>query len=167
MEAIGLLAGGIAHDFNNLLGVMMGNAELVAERMTGDEKIKKRMEEIKTASQRAAALTNQLLAFSRQQVLSPQVINLNDVVRETVRMLERLIGEDIKVNVQFHNGLWNITADSGQIQQVILNLAVNARDAMPKGGRLSIGTENVILVSLLIRRQPPRYPLFPYTTLFP
>jgi len=158
MEAIGLLAGGIAHDFNNLLGVMMGNAELVAERMTGDEKIKKRMEEIKTASQRAAALTSQLLAFSRQQVLSPQVINLNDVVRETVRMLERLIGEDIKVNVQFHDGLWNITADSGQIQQVILNLAVNARDAMPKGGRLSIETENVSLDASYARTHLPLEP---------
>jgi PAS domain S-box-containing protein len=158
MESIGLLAGGVAHDFNNLLGVIMGNAELVAEKLPDDEKLKKRMSEIKTASQRAAALTGQLLAFSRQQVLSPQVINLNDIVCETVRMLDRLIGEDIKVDVQLHDGLWNITADSGQIQQVILNLAVNARDAMPKGGRLSIGTDNIILDASYARSHLPLDP---------
>jgi len=155
MEAIGLLAGGIAHDFNNMLGVIMGNAELVAEKVKGDPKLSKRLDEIKTASQRAAALTGQLLAFSRQQVLSPQVINLNDVVRETVRMLDRLIGEDIKVDVELAEGLWNVTADSGQVQQVLLNLAVNARDAMPKGGSLRITTENIELDETYARTHFP------------
>jgi two-component system, cell cycle sensor histidine kinase and response regulator CckA len=158
MEAIGLLAGGIAHDCNNMLGVIMGNAELVAEKVKEDPKLSKRLDEIKIASQRAAALTGQLLAFSRQQVLSPQVINLNDIVRETVRMLDRLIGEDIRVHVGLAEGLWNVTADSGQVQQVLLNLAVNARDAMPKGGSLKITTENIELDETYARTHFPVSP---------
>src|SRR5205807_1654224 len=103
-----------------------------------NDKLKKGMLEITTASERAASLTHQLLAFSRQQVLSPETINLNDVVRETEQMLSRLISEDIQIEVNLQQELWNITADSGQIQQVLLNLAINARDSMPKGGKLSI-----------------------------
>lgn len=145
MEAIGRLAGGIAHDFNNLLTAIKGHAELLLAEI--DESSSKRadIEEIWKASERAAALTRQLLAFSRQQVSQPRVLNLNDVVNEIGSMLGRLIGEDVELVLLPDPDLGYVMADPGQMEQVLMNLAVNARDAMPRGGRLTIETSNVEL----------------------
>lgn len=145
MEAIGRLAGGIAHDFNNLLGVIIGYSELVLDRVAPDEKTSKQVQEIKKASNRAASLTSQLLAFSRQQVLEPKVLNLNDTISDIDKMLRRLIGEDVELQTSLASGLGFVKADPGQIGQIIMNLAVNARDAMPNGGKLIIETSNVEL----------------------
>jgi PAS domain S-box-containing protein len=143
MEAVGQLAGGIAHDFNNLLTAISGYAELLLSKLSGDDALARDAEEIRRAGDRAAALTQQLLAFSRRQVLQPRVIDLNLVVGETESMLRRLIGEDIELVTRLAGDLWPVRADSGQVEQVIVNLAVNARDAMPLGGRLTIETLNV------------------------
>jgi two-component system, cell cycle sensor histidine kinase and response regulator CckA len=143
MEAVGRLAGGIAHDFNNLLGVIIGYSELVSSGLPADSVLHKRVEAIKQAGQRAAALTTQLLAFSRKQTLQPRVVNLNSVVTETEKLLRPLLGEDIERMVALDAKLGQVKADAGQIVQVIMNLAVNARDAMPNGGKLSIETANV------------------------
>jgi len=145
MEAIGRLAGGIAHDFNNLLTAIKGHAELLLAEI--DESSSKRadIEEIWKASERAAVLTRQLLAFSRQQVSQPRVLNLNDVVNEIGSMLGRLIGEDVELVLLPDPDLGYVMADPGQMEQVLMNLAVNARDAMPRGGRLTIETSNVEL----------------------
>jgi two-component system cell cycle sensor histidine kinase/response regulator CckA len=139
MDAIGQLAGGIAHDFNNLLTVIAGYGQLARARV-GDGAGADELAEIARAAERAAILTRQLLAFSRRQVLDPIVLDLGDVVRELTPMLERLIGEDIAVEVRADDALPGVLADAGQIEQVIVNLAVNARDAMPDGGRLLIDT---------------------------
>jgi signal transduction histidine kinase/ActR/RegA family two-component response regulator len=141
MEAVGRLAGGVAHDFNNLLMAISGYAELALSAKT-DASRRERIEEIATAADRAAALTRQLLAFSRKQVLQPRVISLNTVVSEIEKMLGRLIGEDIELVTRLTPTLLNVLADPGQLEQVLVNLAVNARDAMPEGGRLVIETEN-------------------------
>jgi PAS domain S-box-containing protein len=145
MEAVGRLAGGVAHDFNNLLTVINGYSELLQERLASDAKSSTFVNEIYDAGQRAASLTRQLLAFSRRQVLAPQVLSLNAVVSNLEKMLKRLIGEDIKLNTLLDPSLHHAKADPGQIEQVIMNLAVNARDAMPTGGLLTIETRNVEL----------------------
>jgi two-component system cell cycle sensor histidine kinase/response regulator CckA len=143
MEAVGRLAGGVAHDFNNLLSVVISSCDLVLLRMTPGDRSRAEIEEIRKAGQRAAALTRQLLAFSRQQVLQPRVLNLNDVVHGMERMLSRVLGEDIVLELDIAQDLARVKADPSQIEQVIMNLAVNARDAMPTGGQLRIETRNI------------------------
>jgi len=142
MEVVGHLAGGVAHDFNNLLAVILGCCQFLEqdETLIGDGR--DLVEDIYKAASRAATLTKQLLAFSRQQILHPKVLNLNEVVTEAVTMLDRLIGEDIKVTTNLNAGLWPVKVDAGQMTQVIMNLALNARDAMPEGGKLTIETAN-------------------------
>lgn len=143
MEAIGRLAGGIAHDFNNLLTVITGYSEVALSRLHDDDPLHVELDEIRQAGHRAAALTSQLLAFSRRQVLQPKVLDLNTVVTDLEKLLHRLIGEDINLVVSLAPSLGQIHVDPGQIEQVLMNLSVNARDAMPKGGRLVIETYNV------------------------
>jgi two-component system cell cycle sensor histidine kinase/response regulator CckA len=143
MEAVGRLAGGIAHDFNNLLMVIQGYAELLIDRSKPGDAFRRNAEQIQEASQRAASLTRQLLAFSRKQMLAPTVLSIQGVVADMEKILRRLIGEDIELVSVNAPDLWRIKADRSQIEQVILNLAVNARDAMPRGGKLTIETENV------------------------
>ena len=151
MESVGRLAGGIAHDFNNLLTVITGYSELLLKRFTEDEDLADKLEEIRKASKRASALTYQLLAFSRKQVLQPKVVDINAIVTEVGKMLQRLIGEDIELVMVLHPGIGRIKADPGQISQIIMNLTVNARDAMPQGGKLSIETTNVDLDQEYVR----------------
>ncbi len=151
MEAVGRLAGGIAHDFNNLLTVIKGYSELLVEEVGGDGRLRRAAEEIDKAADRAALLTRQLLAFSRRQVLEPEVLDLNDVVANMDKMLRRLIGEDIDLVSVRRPGLGRVKADPGQIEQVIMNLAVNARDAMPQGGKLTLETANVELDEVYAR----------------
>ncbi len=153
LEAVGLLAGGIAHDFNNLLCVILGNTELLLETKQS-EKQQRYAEEIKKANGRAAQLTRQLLAFSRKQVLYPTVLNLNTVVADTGKLLRRLIGEDIQIVTESQADLGSIRADRGQVEQILMNLATNARDAMPSGGTLSIRTENAQLGDEDVARYP-------------
>jgi PAS domain S-box-containing protein len=145
MEAVGRLAGGIAHDFNNLLMVIQGYADLLAERLPMGDALRRNAEQIQMASQRATSLTRQLLAFSRKQMLAPKILNIQSVVTDMEKILRRLIGEDVALEVSAAPNLGLVKADRSQIEQVILNLAVNARDAMPEGGRLTIETGNVEL----------------------
>ena len=145
MEAVGRLAGGIAHDFNNLLAVILGYSSLGLSRMSDPDGLRRSLEQIRRASERAAALTRQLLAFSRKQVLIPQVLNLGGLVMDLDHMLQRLIGEDIEFVTHIEPGLGKVKADPGQVEQVIVNLAVNARDAMPDGGKLAIEVRNIDL----------------------
>jgi CheY-like chemotaxis protein len=145
MEAVGRLAGGIAHDFNNLLTAIIGYSSLLYDRLAGDEPSLQQVLEIKTAGERAASLTQQLLAFSRRQVLQPKVLDLNAVVADFDKMLGRLVGEGIRVTVHREPCLWQVRADPGEIGRAIVNLALNARDAMPEGGTLTIETANVTL----------------------
>jgi two-component system, cell cycle sensor histidine kinase and response regulator CckA len=158
MESIGRLSGGIAHDFNNLLGVIIGYCGVLEERADVDTELRKGVQEIKKAGQRAAALTRQLLAFSRQQMLEPRVLNLNNVVADMGKMLPRLIGEDIELSTVLQPELGRVKADQGQIEQVIMNLAVNARDAMPRGGKLIIETADVELDESYGQQHPPTIP---------
>jgi len=145
MEAVGRLAGGIAHDFNNLLMVISGYSEFLLERLGAEPHLRGPAQEIASAAERASSLTRQLLAFSRKQMLAPRIVNLNDVATENIKMLTRMIGEDIDLVMVPGPNLWAVRADAGQIEQVIMNLAVNARDAMPSGGKLTIETSNVTL----------------------
>ncbi|MBI3098597.1 MAG: PAS domain S-box protein [Planctomycetes bacterium] len=145
MEAIGRLAGGVAHDFNNLLTAIGGYTDLALRRVEPGQPIRRDLEEIRRAGERAAGLTRQLLAFSRRQMLQPKVIDLNELLANLEKMLRRLIGEDIDLAIAFAPNLGAVKADSGQIEQVVMNLAVNARDAMPRGGRITIETANVSL----------------------
>ncbi|HUO35628.1 MAG TPA: PAS domain S-box protein [Candidatus Acidoferrum sp.] len=145
MEAVGRLAGGIAHDFNNLLMVIHGYADLMMDRLKEGDPSRKNAEQIQTAAQRATSLTRQLLAFSRKQMLAPKVLNIYSVVTDMEKILRRLIGEDIQLECSSTSDLGLVKADRSQIEQVIMNLAVNARDAMPQGGRLTIETANVEL----------------------
>ena len=155
MEAIGRLAGGIAHDFNNLLMVISGYSEFLLERLGGDQRLRGPAQEISNATQRATSLTRQLLAFSRKQMLTPKVLDLNEVVTENLKMLTRMIGEDIDLVMVPGPGLGAVRADPGQIDQVIMNLAVNARDAMPQGGKLTIETANVMIDEMFARMHSP------------
>jgi two-component system, cell cycle sensor histidine kinase and response regulator CckA len=145
MEAIGVLAGGVAHDFNNLLNVINGYSELVLDDLAEDNPIRKDLEQIRDAGKRAADLTSQLLAFGRKQILQPEILNINNVIVQMSSMLRRLIGEDINFISIAEPNLRLVNADPGQIQQIIMNLAVNARDAMPQGGKLTIETCNIDL----------------------
>ena len=158
MEAVGRLAGGIAHDFNNLLMVISGYSEFLLERMGPDPQLRGPAQEIASASERATSLTRQLLAFSRKQMLAPRIVNLNDVAGENLKMLTRMIGEDIDLVLIPGDGLWSVRADAGQIEQVIMNLAVNARDAMPSGGKLTIETANTTLDDDYARHHAPLRP---------
>jgi PAS domain S-box-containing protein len=145
MEAVGVLAGGVAHDFNNLLSVINGYTELLLQEADQNDSRRSDLEEIKQAGERAASLTSQLLAFSRKQILCPSMLNLDDVISEMSKMLRRLIGEDIELVCATHSAPELVYADEGQIQQIIMNLIVNARDAMPQGGKLTIETANIDL----------------------
>jgi PAS domain S-box-containing protein len=145
MEAIGILAGGVAHDFNNLLSVVLSYSEMLMQDLQDSDPMRGDLDEIKRAGERGTALTRQLLAFSRQQILEPQVIDLNDVIQNMDKMLRRLIREDVTLQTVPLPDLGNCKSDVGQIEQVIMNLAVNARDAMPGGGTLTIETANVEL----------------------
>ncbi len=152
LDAIGLLAGGVAHDFNNLLGVITGYAELAATQLPPDlGRVRQYVEEIRRAGERAAALTSQLLAFSRKQLLQPRVTDLNAIVLDVEKLLRRLIGEDIDLVTIAQPGLDRVRVDPPQIEQVILNLAINARDAMPRGGKLTLETANVLLDEEYVR----------------
>jgi two-component system cell cycle sensor histidine kinase/response regulator CckA len=142
LESVGRLAGGVAHDFNNLLTVISGYSEFVLRRLPGGDPIRRDVEEIRRAGRRASELTQQLLAYSRKQVLRPKVLDLNVAVAEMSKMLVRLLGDDVELGVHLDPALWSVMADPGQIEQVIANLAVNARDAMPEGGSLAIETAN-------------------------
>jgi CheY-like chemotaxis protein len=142
MEAVGRLAGGVAHDFNNLLTVIGGYSALLLKTLRPDDPVVQDLREIAGAAERAAALTRQLLAFSRKQVLQPRIVDLNETVLSMRRMLERLIGEDLEFVTELDPALGRVWVDPGQIEQVIANLAVNARDAMPDGGRLVIASRN-------------------------
>jgi len=145
MESIGRLAGGVAHDFNNQLTIMQIYGDLMRAEMGRDHPLLPKLEHIRRASEHAASLTRQLLAFSRKQILQPVVINLNNLVANLQNMLARLIGEDILLSTVLQPELWSVTADPGQIEQVIMNLIINARDAMPTGGMLTLETSNIIL----------------------
>jgi PAS domain S-box-containing protein len=155
MEAIGRLAGGIAHDFNNLLMVISGYSEFLLERLGPDISLRGPAQEIANAAQRATSLTRQLLAFSRKQMLAPKVLDLNEVVTENLKMLTRMIGEDIDLVMVPAPDIGAVRADPGQIDQVIMNLAVNARDAMPEGGKLTIETSNILLDENFARTHAP------------
>ena len=158
MEALGRLAGGVAHDFNNLLTVIAGGAQLVLTGSVPPQRVHNQVEEIHEAARRAAELTKQLLAFSRRQALQPQVLDLNRVLREVQRVVGRLLREDITLEVAFGEGLGQIRADPSQLQQIILNLVVNARDAMPLGGRLVLATRNVEIDAEFVARHPGVHP---------
>ncbi|MBI4460303.1 MAG: PAS domain S-box protein [Acidobacteria bacterium] len=154
MEAIGQLAGGVAHDFNNMLNVILGYSETLRERLSSDNSLVRMVEQIQKAGGRAAALTRQLLAFSRKQLLRPTVLDLNAVVVEAETMIRRLIGEHIEVVTLLGPNLGKVKTDQGQMEQVIVNMAVNARDAMPQGGKLILSTANVEIDEEYTRRRP-------------
>jgi nitrogen-specific signal transduction histidine kinase len=143
MEAVGQLAGGIAHDFNNLLTAILGSTELLLASTDAEDQRRDDVQEIGRAAHRASALVRQLLAFSRKQVMQPRLVNLNAIVREMGGMLRRLVGERIVLRLDLDPSLGDVTADPGQLEQVLANLGVNARDAMPEGGTLTIATANV------------------------
>ncbi|MBA2379839.1 MAG: response regulator, partial [Blastocatellia bacterium] len=140
LESIGRLAGGIAHDFNNMLTAITGYSDLALRRMKADDPLRHHIEEIMKAGKRSAELTNQLLAFSRRQMLQPQIIDVNDVIEDTLVMLRRLIGEHIELSVQLGDGLSPVSVDPGQLSQILVNLIINSRDAMPDGGSILIET---------------------------
>ncbi|MBI5343577.1 MAG: PAS domain S-box protein [Deltaproteobacteria bacterium] len=152
IEAIGRLAGGVAHDFNNLLTAIRGYSDLLLHRLDAGSPLRRDVEEIQKAGERATSLTRQLLAFSRKQVLQPKVLDLNAIVANMNGMLRRLIGEDIDLVTALRPGLWSVKVDPGQIEQVIMNIVVNARDAMPKGGKLTVETSNTDLGDMYVQR---------------
>jgi len=152
MEAVGTLAGGIAHDFNNLLGVIIGYSDYLLAKLDREDQMHKIMGDIKKAGQRGTGLTDQLLAFSRKQAIQPEILALNTVVEETEKILGRLIGEDIELVTGLEPELWLVKADQGQITQILMNFAVNARDAMAAGGKIVIKTENVNIDEEFCRR---------------
>jgi len=158
MEAVGRLAGGVAHDFNNLLTIINGYAQLLIEPISPQDPRRGHLKEILTAGERAASLTRQLLAFSRRQVLEPRVLNLNSVLADVAKMLRRLIGEDVELVATLKPDLGRVKVDPGQIEQVIMNLAVNARDAMPQGGKLFVETSNVEIDANYARSHSPMMP---------
>ena len=154
IEAVGKLAGGVAHDFNNLLMVILGHAEFLLECLQQGDRARDSATEIKATGERAAALTRQLLAFSRRQVLNPEPLDVNEIVADVHKLLKRLIGEDIAVMLNLQTDLHSIMADRSQVEQVLMNLAVNARDAMPQGGKLIIETAEVKLDDAYVRTHP-------------
>jgi signal transduction histidine kinase len=154
MEALGRLAGGVAHDFNNLLTVIKGHSELILDRMTPADPVLLNGQQIRKAADRAATLTRQMLAFSRKQALQPKVLNLNVVVEDIEKLLKRLLPEDIQVVFRAEESLGRVKADASQLEQVLLNLTVNARDAMPRGGRLTIETHNVTVDAEFAQARP-------------
>jgi PAS domain S-box-containing protein len=154
LESVGLLAGGIAHDFNNMLTVINGYSELALRRLKADDPMRRDLEEIRRAGKRSSELTYQLLAFSRQQLLQPIVLDLNEMIADTIKMLQRLIGEDIQLATTLDPKVARILVDPGQLAQIIMNLAINARDAMAPGGKLSIETANTFLDEAYARRHP-------------
>src|SRR5213079_1790170 len=164
MEAVGQLAGGIAHDFNNLLTAILGSTQLLLHNTPVGDARREDAEEIRHAGLRAAELTRQLLAFSRRQVLAPKVLDVNAIVANMDKMLRRLLGEDVALVTHLAADLGPVSADPGQLEQVLLNLAVNARDAMPQGGRLTIETANVLLTEEYAERHH-RLPPGPYVLL--
>ncbi len=145
LESIGILAGGMAHDFNNMLTAINGYSDLILRKLPPDDPIRNNVTEIRNAGERSAELTRQLLAFSRRQILQPRALDLNEVVEGTASLIQRLIGEDIKITRKLSADLWNVLADPGQLSQVLMNLSINARDAMPRGGSLVIETSNISL----------------------
>ncbi len=153
MEAVGRLAGGVAHDFNNLLTVILGYSDVINNQLAAEHPLRQEVEQIRKAGERAAALTQQLLAFSRTQVLLPQVIDVREVVTDIHAMLRRVIGEDIDLLMACDRETGRIKADRGQLEQVLMNLAVNARDAMPGGGKLTIETRNAVFGQADAREQ--------------
>jgi PAS domain S-box-containing protein len=167
MEAIGRLAGGVAHDFNNLLTVIRGHGELVLRKLAVDHPMRRNLLEIGLAAERAAALTHQLLAFSRKQVLQPRILDLGEVVERMSTLLQRLIGEDVELVTRRRGDLGSVRADPAQMEQVIINLAVNARDAMPRGGQLTLELANVELDETFAHRHagmtPGPYVVFSVT----
>ena len=158
MEAVGRLAGGVAHDFNNLLTVILGYSQILAEGVPAGSRLADSTAQIKSAADRASGITRQLLAFSRKTVMTPRVVNLNDIMLNLDSLLRRLIGEDIEVLTVPANDLGSVTADPGQIEQVIMNLALNARDAMPQGGKLTLETSNELLDEAYAQRHRPTVP---------
>ena len=154
LESIGRLAGGIAHDFNNMLTAINGYCELTLLRLPQSDPLRRNIEEIKKAGERSAALTNQLLAFSRRQILEVSTLEVNRIVEDSIVMLQRVIGEDIHINLELENQLWNIQGDQSQLTQVLLNLVVNSRDAMHRGGTITIKTGNTVLDHNFVQRRP-------------
>jgi PAS domain S-box-containing protein len=158
MEAIGQLAGGVAHDFNNLLTAILGYCNLILDDVAADAPIRSDLEEIRSAGERAAALTRQLLAFSRRQMLQPRIVALNDLIREIEKLLRRLISEDVQLTTSLADDLLPVSVDPASIEQTLVNLAVNARDAMPRGGRLTLETANVDLDESDAKQYSPMAP---------
>ena len=156
MEAVGLLAGGIAHDFNNVLNVIIGYSKLLLQKLPEGDRTHRQVTEICKAGERAAGLTQQLLAFSRKQVLQPRVVNFADTLREMDALVRRVIGEDIEVATKIHDDVARVKIDPSQVEQVILNLVVNARDAMPNGGKLTLELSNADLDALTPRSTTSR-----------
>jgi PAS domain S-box-containing protein len=159
MESMGRLAGGVAHDFNNLLTVINGYGDLLLRKLPDDSPVRKQVTEIRKAGGRAAELSQQMLTFSRKQPIQPTALNLNDVVTESAGLLERLVGEDVRIETKLDPALGRVRGDSGQISQVLMNLGANARDAMPKGGRLLIETANVNIAGTPIEGAPAPVPV--------
>ncbi|PYT03174.1 MAG: hybrid sensor histidine kinase/response regulator, partial [Acidobacteria bacterium] len=155
MESVGRLAGGVAHDFNNLLTVVNGYSDLALRRLKDGDPLRRTVEEIRRAGERAARLTRQLLAFSRKQILQPKTLDLNALVSESGKMLRRVIGEDVEIVLALRPDLWKVRVDPAQLDQVLVNLAVNSRDAMPSGGTLSVVTDNVNVGAEGARRAAP------------
>ncbi len=158
METIGRLASGLAHDFNNLLTAILGHCDILLRRLSEEDPTRKGIEEIRSAGERAAGLTRQLLAYSRRQVLKPQVIDLNASMTSMIPLLRRLIGEDIELLPTLESDLGHVEADPSQIEQVIMNLVVNARDSMPRGGSLVVETSNAELDETFAKRHAPTRP---------
>jgi two-component system, cell cycle sensor histidine kinase and response regulator CckA len=158
MESVGRLAGGVAHDFNNLLMVITAHTEIMREGLRPEDRLRKNLAAVQKAAERGASLTQQLLAFSRKQILLPRIIDLNAVVDDSVKMVRRLIGEDVELNVSLSKPLWAVKADPGQIVQVLMNLCVNARDAMRIGGELAIVTKNISIDFEAANKRPDLIP---------
>ncbi len=154
MEAVGRLAGGVAHDFNNVLTAIFGYADLLLDQFADDDPRRADVLEIRRSAERAASLTRQLLAFSRKQIMQPRVLDLNDVIASLRALLSRLVGEDIALEVRPSVELWLVRADPGQVEQVLMNLAANARDAMPEGGQLAVETANASVEHEDARNRP-------------
>ena len=158
MGAVGRLACGVAHDFHNILGVITGYCEISLEKLDPEQTVATHLRKIKAAANRAASLTKQLLTFSRQQVVYPRIIDLNTIVRNMEEMMRRLVGDDVSISVKETTPLWCMKADVGQVEQILMNLAVNARDAMPEGGQITIETRNVELDEGYRRKHEPVQP---------